>query len=92
MNNKLVISHERLFAANVIFQASIVSFIMTLIATPYMAMIIAHEKMSVYAYVSIVEAFFKLAIAFLIQILIFDKLALYGILLSINRNLCFLLS
>lgn len=83
VNNKLVISHERLFAANVIFQASIVSFIMTLIATPYMAMIIAHEKMSVYAYVSIVEAVFKLAIAFLIQILIFDKLALYGILLSI---------
>ncbi|AEE17080.1 lipopolysaccharide biosynthesis protein [Treponema brennaborense] len=82
MNNKLVIPSERLAAANWIFQASIVSFLLTLITTPYMASIIAHENMSVYAYASIAEAALKLGIVFLLKFLPFDKLSLYGVLLA----------
>ena len=82
VNHKLVIPTERMTAANWIFQAAIVSFLLTLITTPYMAAIIAHENMNVYAYVSIVEAGLKLAIVFLLRVLPFDKLVVYGFLLS----------
>lgn len=79
--NKLVIPPERMTAAIWIYQAAVVSFLLTLITTPYMASIIAHENMNIYAYVSIVEAVLKLAIVFLLQLLSFDKLVLYGLLL-----------
>jgi len=82
VNNKLVIPPERMTAANWIFQAAIVSFLLTLITTPYMASIIAHENMNVYAYVSIVEAALKLGIVFLLRIIPADKLIVYGILLA----------
>lgn len=82
VNHKLVIPAERLISANIVYQAALFSFSMTLITTPYMASIIAHEKMTVYAYVSIVEVVLKLLIVFLLKILAFDKLGLYGILLA----------
>lgn len=83
VNNKLVIPSGRMIAANWIFQAAIVSFLLTLITTPYMASIIAHENMDVYAYVSIIEVALKLSVIFLLKILPYDKLSLYGILLAI---------
>ena len=66
VNHKLVIPDERMFAANCIFQTAVFSFLMTIITTPYMASIIAHEDMNVYAYVSIVEVSLKLGIVFLL--------------------------
>lgn len=78
---KLVIPADRLVAAKWIYQFSILNFAVTLITTPYMASIIAHENMNVYAYVSIVEAILKLAIVFLLQRLQYDKLVVYGFLL-----------
>ena len=83
VNHKLVIPAERITAANWIYQAAIVSFVLTLVTTPYMASIIAHENMKVYAYVSIVEAVLKLGIVFLLKVLPFDKLSLYGVLLAV---------
>lgn len=83
VNHKLVIPEERLIAANWIFQAAIISFLLTLITTPYMAAIIAHENMKVYAYVSIVEVGLKLGIVFVLRFLPYDKLIIYGILLAI---------
>ena len=80
--NKLVIPLERLTAAIWIYQAAVVSFLLTLIATPYMASIIAHENMNIYAYVSIVEAVLKLGIVFILQVLDYDKLLLYALLLT----------
>lgn len=82
VNHKLVIPTERLIAANWIFQAAIISFLLTLITTPYMASIIAHENMNVYAYVSIVEVGLKLGIVFLLKIIQDDKLVVYGLLLT----------
>jgi O-antigen/teichoic acid export membrane protein len=82
VNSKLVIPAERMTAANCIYQAAIVSFLLTLIITPYMASIIAHENMNVYAYVSIVEVALKLGIVFLLKALAFDKLIVYGVLLA----------
>ena len=82
VNHKLVIPTERMTAANWIFQASVVSFLLTLITTAYMAAVIAHENMNVYAYVSIVEAGLKLGIVFLLRVLAYDKLIVYGLLLA----------
>ena len=83
VNTKLVIPAERLSAANCIFQSAVVSFILTLITTPYMASIIAHENMNIYAYTSMIEALLKIGIAFLLKLLPFDKLSLYGVLLAL---------
>lgn len=83
VNNKLLIPEERIIAANWIFQVAILSFLLTLITTPYKACLIAHENMDVYAYVSIVEVVLKLIIVFLLKVLIYDKLILYGFLLGV---------
>lgn len=78
---KLVIPPERMTAAKWIYQCAVLSFLFTIMTTPYMSAIIAHENMNVYAYVSIVEAILKLAVVFLLKIVVADKLILYGILL-----------
>jgi O-antigen/teichoic acid export membrane protein len=81
INNKLTIPQERMGAARWIYQCSIISFVFTILVTPFMAAIIAHEDMNIYAAVSIVEAVLKLGIVFLLKMIALDKLRLYGILL-----------
>lgn len=83
VNTRLVIPAQRMTAARWIYQFAILSFMVTLLTTPYMASIIAHENMNVYAYVSIVEAALKLGIVFVLQALPYDKLIVYGGLLLI---------
>ena len=55
-------------------------FIATILSTPFMAIIIAHEDMQIYAYVSIVEVLMKLGVVFLLIHFPWDKLELYGML------------
>lgn len=81
LNTKMVIPTERLSAANWVLQFSILTFVINLISVPYNATIIAHEKMSAFAYISIVEAIGKLGIAYLIMISPMDKLIFYTILM-----------
>ena len=83
VNFKLVIPSERLYAANIIYQLSIVSFVLSFFSIPYHALIIAHERMSAFAYISIVEALLKLFIVFILSIITWDKLIIYGILTSL---------
>lgn len=78
--NKLVIPPNRMVAALFIYQFSIFSCIVTLIETPYNAVIIAHEKMNVYAWVSIVDAILKLTIVYVLALFSIDHLKLYSIL------------
>ena len=80
LSHKLVIPEERMAAANWVFQFSILSAMVSLTQVPYNATIIAHEKMNVYAYVSIVEVILKLVIVYLLIIGGFDKLKTYAIL------------
>ena len=81
VNNKLIIPLERKTATLWVYQFSIVSFLFTILTSPYMAMIIAHENMNIYAYVSIVEVTLKLAIVFVLRFTLWDKLTLYGLLI-----------
>lgn len=80
LNTHLVLPPERMEAANWVYQFSILTFMITIWSVPYDASIIAHERMSAYAYVSIAEVALKLLIVFMLQWIVFDKLKLYGIL------------
>lgn len=82
INNKLVITEDRLIAANWAYQFSLLTFCITIIRTPYDSCIIAYEKMDFYALTSIVEVALKLLIVYLLIIVPFDKLIVYAILLT----------
>ncbi len=81
--NKMVIPEDRMDAAFWVFQFSAVSTVFTVMSIPFNADIIAHEKMSAFAYISIVEVCLKLLIVFLLGIGHADKLILYGLLLLV---------
>lgn len=81
LNAKINIPEGREFAANVIYQTTIVSLCMSMIVTPFYADITAHEKMTFFAIISVVDAFLKLLIAFLILNDHGDRLILYGLLM-----------
>ena len=80
LENKLVIPPERMVAARWIYQASIISTMLTITQVPYNAVIIAHEKMSIYAYFDILGVTLRLLILYLLVIGNFDKLILLSIL------------
>lgn len=79
LNVKMNIPDNRILAANWVFHFSIITFFINLISIPYNASIIAHEKMSEFAYISIMEVLGKLLIAYLITISPIDKLVFYAI-------------
>jgi O-antigen/teichoic acid export membrane protein len=79
LNTKLNIPGDRMEAANCVYQFSILSFIVTVISVPYNAMIIAHERMKIYAYISILEVILKLSIVFVLVWFGYDKLKMYAI-------------
>lgn len=91
LNTQLNIDSDRLTAANWVFQCSVLAFCVNIISIPYNATIIAHEKMDVFAYISIYESLAKLGVAYLLWLTTFDKLAVYAILiLLISLSLRFI--
>jgi len=83
LQNKMVIAAERMDAAVFTFHISIITVFFTLTQVPFNACIIAHERMTVFAYVSIVDAFSKLLIVYLLPIGGFDRLKFYALLLCL---------
>lgn len=81
INDRMNIASERMFAANWVFQFSILTFIVDLISVPYNAVIIAHERMTAFAYVSVLEALLKLTVAVILLYSPIDKLITYAFLL-----------
>lgn len=79
--NKMVIAPDRLSAAVYTYHLSILTAVFTLTQVPYNATIVAHEKMSIYAYMSIFEVSAKLLICYLLAIGDFDRLMMYATLL-----------
>lgn len=79
--NKLVIPEARMTAAMWVYQCSILSCVVGIMSAPYNADIIAHEKMSAFAYISILDVFLKLLIVCLLFISPYDKLITYAILI-----------
>lgn len=83
INTQLNIDAERMTAANWVYQCSILTYMVNVISVPYNSCIVAHEKMSAFAYISILEVTLKLAVVFLLWVLPFDKLVVYAILILI---------
>lgn len=80
MSTQLQIPQERETAAMWVYQFSIFSSVLAVISVPYNATIIAHEKMSAFAYISIIDAVLKLLIVYLLVVIPYDKLIIYAIL------------
>ena len=76
--NYLNIPENRIDAAFWVYQFSVVSFIVNLLTVPYSSTIIAHERMGIYAYISIGDAILKLLLVFALNYINYDKLWLYG--------------
>jgi len=80
LNTQLKIPPSRFNAALWVYQFSILSFMISIIRVPYNSMIIAHEKMNIYAWIGILEVILKLVIVYLLQIALYDKLKFYSVL------------
>ena len=85
INNILVVDHNRLYAVNFVYQFSILSSFFTITQVPYSGLINAHEDMSAFSWLSILDVILKLLIAFLISISPFDKLIYFGFLLLLVK-------
>ena len=83
VSNYLSVPDARFEAAMQLYHYASLTFVCSVIASPFMAIIMAHEDMNLYAYISILEALMKLGVVFLLQYIAWDKLELYGLLLLI---------
>ena len=81
INNTLSIPVDRLDAANMVFQMTVVSTILSTLIIPFDAMILARERMDYYAVLSVVDAALKLALIFQLKFLGGDRLVIYSLML-----------
>lgn len=91
INYILNIPPNRLLAANIVYQFSIISAILGVMNSPFSATIISNEKMSIYAFFSISDVVSKLAIIFFLKVLDGDKLIIYAFLLLLETTFVFLI-
>lgn len=85
--NKLVIPADRMIAAIWVYQMSILTTVIAMMSYPYNAAIIAHEKMSAFAYISVFEVILRLGIVFLLPLFGIDKLLFYAVLVAVVQLL-----
>lgn len=83
LNTHMNIPEGRMEAANWVLQFSILAFAINLISIPYNAAIIAHEKMTAFAYIGILEVVLKLVVVYMLYISPIDKLITYALLLAV---------
>ena len=91
LNNVMVIPKDRMFAAKILYQASVISSIIVIVQIPFSAAVVSFEKMDFYALVGIIDVVLKLVIVLILPFLFFDNLIAYGILLLIITIIDFLL-
>lgn len=81
ISSKLVIPTDKLDAAYFSLYCCTIISVLTITQAPYTGLVIAHERMNIYAYISILETLLKLGIAFLLPLGDIDKLKLYAFLM-----------
>ena len=91
VSNKLNIPEARKTATAIVYQFTIITTVFNILRVPYNAVIIAYEKMSFFAWLSILESFLKLVIVFLLVISGIDRLIFYAFLMTVVAMiiLCF---
>lgn len=80
---KMIIPEDRFTAAMWVYQLSILTMVVQVMSVPYNSDIVAHERMGVFAAISVIEVVLKLAVVYMLVIGNFDKLILYAIFIAI---------
>ena len=83
LHNKLIIPEGREIAAEWLYQFTIISTFIHIVNVPFNAIIVAYEKINMYAIIQIIDAFLKLAIAIAIQFVTLDKLIFFAFLIML---------
>lgn len=83
--NKMTIPEGREGAAMWVYQFALVSFVVGLLTNPFQALIIAHERMNLYAYLSILDVVLKLLIVYMLLMFDYDKLKVYAVLMFLSH-------
>ena len=81
LNHELNIEPSRMWAANWVFQFSVLSVAVNIINTPFVAAVTSHERFDVYAYLSIFDVVGKIVVLFLLVVIPMDKLVLYALMI-----------
>ena len=87
VNSQMTIPLERISAANIVYQISIITFAFQMFSISFNALIISHEKMKAFAYIGIFEAALKLFFVFVLLRIPFDKLVTYAVLMFLMNLL-----
>lgn len=91
INTQLNIPENRIEAANVVYQMSLLASIIAIIQVPFSASLISHERMDLYAIIEIANACLKLGAVYILLIFPFDKLIIYSILICCVAILIFII-
>ncbi|WP_455668153.1 lipopolysaccharide biosynthesis protein [Phocaeicola sp.] len=83
LNNEMIIPENKIVEANIIYQIAIVTFCVNLQVIPFIAIIIAYEKMKIFANIGILEIFIKLVVVLILPYIHYNKLISYSILLML---------
>lgn len=89
LNTQMTIPIDRNIAANLVYQSAILVFAISMLRAPFNAIIIAHERMDFFAYISIVEVLLNLSIIYLIPCVEYDSLIVYSLLISLVSIIVF---
>ena len=84
IDNKMTIDPSRIPAARMVLHLSLLSFAINLMSVPQMASITAHEKMSAYAWIGILDGLMRLGVAFMIVHSPIDRLVYYALLMTLT--------
>ena len=82
IENEMTIDPSRIPAAKLVLHFSILAFVINLMSVPQMASITAHEKMSAYAAIGVLDGLLRLAVAFMIMRSPMDRLVYYAALMA----------
>ena len=82
IDNKMTLDPSRIPAARMVLHFSLLAFVINLMSVPQMASITAHERMSAYAVIGLLDGFLRLGVAFLIVRSPFDRLVYYAALMA----------
>lgn len=91
LNTYLNIPAERMWAARIVYQFTIVQFIVHMLCVPFNATILAYERMGFFACISLIDAIAKLLVVYLLYITTFDRLIVYSLLYTIIPIIIFYL-
>lgn len=81
LHHEMVIPDGRMDAAECVLECAALALVLNLLSVPYNAVIVAHEDMSAFAWISVMEAVLKLGVAFALMVSGFDKLKTYAVLM-----------